>query len=240
VKIWRFADPFDYNFAIAGLKGTWGPIREGQGPCPECNSVRQRRIQPMIIEWEPGSEFVGDFSFLGGDSIAVTERVVHALQGKFKGFELGPVQMVQDPKLKRPTRITKRTKPRVWLPYEGPLLFDLWITSWVQMDEDRSTARIIRNCSTCGLKTYEVSGVEHVEYNKVEWKAEPSEFELLKWRIGRVSGQGIYVRRSDLKGADIFRVHEFPAWIFCTNDVKEFIEIEGYTNVTFFEMGELV
>ena len=84
------------------------------------------------------------------------------------------------------------------------------------------------------MEYYEVYGVERED---ATWNVKRGE--LVKKRVPRSLGQGIYVSKGDLKGADIFRVHEFPAWIFCTNRVKGFIEREGFTNVVFFEMGEL-
>ena len=108
--IWRLEDPRDGRFAEAGWRGAWS---EGVS-CPACSGSTQERTQPLIMEWEAGSDRIGDFTCTGVCSgFAVTEQVGTALRRHFEGFELGPVQMTQDGKLKKPKRITKRTKPRV-------------------------------------------------------------------------------------------------------------------------------
>src|SRR3990172_2705094 len=194
------------------------------------------RVKPMIVEWEPGSDLVGDFTFLGfGSEIMITDRVLTAFEGRFQGFEPGPVKMVQDRKLRKPKRPTKRTKPRVWLPYEGPRLHDLWVTAWVHMDPKRSSTWLIRRCATCGDERYEVSGVEEVKR-----RLELGRDELVRTRIPRTPGLGLYVRERDLAGADIFHVYEFSGGIYCTDKVKAFIEREGFTNVAFLERGDII
>lgn len=64
--------------------------------------------------------------------IVVTQCVAEGLK-KFGGFEVVPIEMVEDPKAKERDRVRRR-KPRVSLPYEGPNLFDLWITQIVPLD----------------------------------------------------------------------------------------------------------
>jgi hypothetical protein len=143
--------------------------------------------------------------------------------------------MVQDPKLKRPTRITKRTKPRVWLPYEGPPLFDFWVTAWAHVDMGLSTVRLVKECTVCGRKVHEVSGIEG---RRSTW--DPELKALVETHYSRVPGQGVFVRRNELRGADIFHIYELPGFIMCTEPVKEFIQKEGFTNVRFDEMGDVV
>ena len=65
MKLWRFADPFDYHFARAGrVGGTW---QEGE--------YRFRR-KAIVIEWEPDSDVVGDFTWPGLDTdVVVTAQV---------------------------------------------------------------------------------------------------------------------------------------------------------------------
>ena len=228
MKLWIFRDPFDYRFARATRRGTWS---KSEGICPECTASGQRRIQPLIFEWEPDSDVVGDFVWPGlGADIAITDRGVKVLE-RFTQFELGPIEMNQDPKLKK----TRRSKPRVWLPYEGPALHDLWVTCWVGVDMARSTATLERECSTCGAKQYSLFGVEGWDSR---WDKERKE--LIKTHIPREPGKGLFIHRDELKGADIFHVKEFPGAIFCSDSVKHAIEKEGLTNVSFLEMGDII
>jgi hypothetical protein len=230
MRIWRFADPHDSRFAVASRRGTWAPTFSPD-PCPECGVSRQRRVPPMVIEWEPGSEIVGDFTWVGfGAEAFVTEAVLEALSGRFSGFEPGPVEMFQEPDLDP----AKDTEPRVWLPYEGPKLFELLITDWVHLDRDRSSITpSAPKCSTCGSEAFHVEGVERREsrWDKVRK-------ELIPIHTPRLPGQGIYIAQHDLGGTCIFRIYEQPGAVFCTDRVRDFVLESGFSNVLFLERGE--
>jgi hypothetical protein len=212
MKLYRFREPFDYRFARAVRLGTWYPD-PGPGVCPECGTSQQQRIPPLIIEWLPDSDQVGDFTIAGfGDDVLVTQKVREALETRFRGFEFHPVEMYQHPRLKRPQRITKRSKPRVWLPYEGPPLWDLRPTSVAQWDRERSTIEIIKVCGTCGRTDSRMPTDEtrHLVLDPNTWG-----------------------------GEDIFWTYEPGGFIYCTEELKEFIEAQGFTNVAFEQDGEI-
>jgi len=232
-RVYRLVDPFDQRFADAGRHGTWYPD-PGPGVCPECGSSQQRRVPPLRIEWLPGSDLIGDFTWPGGD-IVVLQRVRDALEKDFHGFEFGPIEMWQAPRIQRPRRATKRTKPRVWLPYEGPPLSELWIQTWVHTDLGRSSVRLVKVCSTCDRKFYEVTGVER---RKSRW--DPVAKGLVEVHTPRAEGEGIYVHRKDLQDCDIFGVCEFPIWALCTEGMKAFIQERQFTNVSFLEVGNIL
>ena len=80
-----------------------------------------------------------------------------------------------------------------------------------------------------GVQHFEVSGVQHLEQI---WDQERAE--LVTVLHPRVEGKGVIVPQAQ----GIFRVREFPAWVFCTDDVKRLIEEHGFTNVSFLEMGD--
>lgn len=235
MKIWIISDPVDFQFARANIQGTWSPMKNGLKICPECTQPLQKRIKPLVIEWESGSDVIGDFLWPEFASIAVSERSFKALESQFEGFERGPIEMIQDPKLTRPKRITKRTTPRIWLPYEDMHLFELLVTSWVHIDMQKSTVKYINKCNTCAQEFYEVTGIEH---SKRSWNSYLGE--MFEMRVPREPGQGVFIDETNLNGADIFRVHEFPAWPLCTDRVKDFIVKEKFTNIIFFEMGEII
>ena len=233
MKIWIISDPVDFQFARANIQGTWSPMKNEFKICPECTQPLHKRIKPLVIEWESGSDVIGDFLWPEFASIAVSERSFKALESQFQGFERGPVEMIQDPKLIRPKRITKRTTPRIWLPYESIPLHELWVTSWVHIDMHKSSVEYEKKCGTCTQEFYKITGIEHSE---LSWNSYLGV--MYKTRTPREPGQGVFIDNASLKGADIFRVHEFPAWTLCTDRVREFIEKENLTNVTCFEMGE--
>ena len=237
MKLWRLADPIDPSFARAAWHGAWS---EAMGLCCECGASSQHRIQPLILEWEPGSINIGDFTCTGiCDGFVLTDRVASTIKRQFVGYETGPVSMVQDSKLRRSQRISRRTKPRIWLPYEGPPLYELWVTAVVPLDRERSSVRLARHCPTCGNERWEIEGIE--EYSsKARENWEAGTYEIVTIHHSREPGMGIYLNRKDLGGADIFRIGEFSGWIMCTDEVKELIENHKYTNLAFLEMGEIV
>jgi hypothetical protein len=227
MRIWRFASPRDDTYAAAGRRGAWTEAAGG-GTCPECSASRQERAQPLILVWEPGSDRIGDFVWPGfGSEVVATEGAFAALESRFAGFERGPIEMVDEPDLAEDRR------PRVRLPYEGPDLYELWTTARVGADVDRSTIRLERRCGTCGTEFWEVDGVEH-------WDSafSPAERRLVRTRVPREPASGIYVRREDLAGAAVFRVRQFPGWVFCTDPVRELVREQRFSNVDFLEMGE--
>jgi len=142
--------------------------------------------------------------------------------------------MLQDENLKRPKRITKRTKLRVWLPYEGPPLVELWIERTVSYLSS-TTFEVQDYCEDCGRALTRLSGVERAESHWIEKTAE-----IIPYRIPRIQGQGLFVRGVDLAGVKIFRVEEFSQTLLCTDEVKSFIEERGVTNVDFLEYGNVV
>jgi hypothetical protein len=221
MRIWCLDYVWDSPFAGAQEQGAWSRNQDG----------RKRRAQPLIIEWEPDSDVIGDFTpVVYSEDWMVTETVGEMLLARFKGFELGPVEMVQDPKLKRKRQITRRGKRRVWLPYEGPPLCEIWVTHKVRPDLDRSTLTNVTTHEKTGELRYQVEGCERIESSGVF----PNRCEK---RLPRDPGKGIYVAEADLDGADIFRI-EGPGGMFCTDRVRDFIIEQQFTNVDFFEMGE--
>ena len=214
MKLWRFSDPGGSRFARASRRGSW----EGSPA---------RRVRPLVIEWEPDSKIIGDFTWPGFDSdIIVTGTVAtKAQQAGISGFELGPIEMVEN---SEPAK-RRSKKPTVKLPYSGPQLWDLWVTAWTRVDRDRSTVREVERED--GTEHLEAVGVERRE---MTW--DQQRMELVTVLQPRLEGQGLVVPA--IQG--IFRVKEFPAWIFCTDDVKRLVEERGFTNVSFLEMGDVL
>jgi len=183
----------------------------------------------LVIEWEPGSDVVGDFVWTAAASqVVVSERALGVLEG-FRGFEPGQVEMVDS------EEVSKRGPRRsvVRLPYTGPPLLELWVTAWAHVSAQRSSVKFERRCSTCGTEVWEVWGIEETD---TSW--DPGRGELVRTKKARVGSQGIFVSEDQLGDADIFRLHEFPAWTFARESVREAVTGAGLSNVAFFEMGE--
>ena len=221
-KIWQFSDPDDYRFARAGRCGTWAVDSEGV----------ERRIRPLILEWQAGSDVLGDFVWPGlADDLVVVERVAQGLRDQFSGFELCPVEMFQEERLYKLKR-KPRTR-RVLLPYQGPNLYDVWVTKVVNIDLARSSVKEI--LTDKGKTIYKAEGLE--EFGS---KVDPKTFELSCQHIQRKKGKGLYIHMKDLDGCDLFHIQEFLGFKYCTNVVKEYIERKGFTNVRFLEVGEAI
>jgi hypothetical protein len=210
MKIYHFHNPYDYRFAQALRRGAWYP--KGATVCPECHTSRQTRVSPLIIEWESGSDMIGDFVCPGDDELVVTLKVRDAFEGRFREIEFGSVEFFQEARLKRPKKITRRSTPRVWLPYTGPTLWDVIPTKWCRLDHTKSGVSIEKVCQTCG-KTI---------YKKPPWSQRHLVVDPLTWN-----------------GEDIFRIYEYSGAIFCTEQVKEFVESNRFTNINLLEDGRI-
>jgi hypothetical protein len=225
MKIFALSDPRDYQFARACRRGTWEKSTDGEDV----------RVQPLIMEWLPGSDTVGSFTWPSyGDEVVVSESAGRELKSEFGGFEFGPIEMIQERRLKRPKR-PSRAKPRVWLPYEGPPLHDLWVTEWVAADMSLTTSAIHRTNPETGKVVRALVGIES---HSVDYDLDKQE--LVITPIPRQAGKGLFIRRGSLGSVGIFRCVEFVAPILCTEPVRDYIVAREYTNIAFNEMGEIV
>ncbi|MBK9259924.1 MAG: hypothetical protein IPM54_08830 [Polyangiaceae bacterium] len=219
MKIWQLMNPHDYAYADAiRVGGTWQP------------GEYQERRRPIVIEWQPDSDVVGDFTWPGfAADLVITDQVARALTDRgIQGFELRAVEMFESAKVAKMSR-RRSKRPRVRLPYTGPKLWDLWVTAWRHADMERSTITIHQRAD--GSTDYDLSGVQHEE--TICWDPEKG---VIREMRPRIEGQGLFVPLID----GFFRVFEFDACIFCTDNVKCLIEEHRFTNVSFLEMGDVL
>lgn len=154
---------------------------------------------------------IGDFVWPGFNSdLVVVQKVKESFEIEFNQLEFGPVEFVQTPKTKYPKKITSRTKLQVLLPYEGPRLWDVIPKVWCHLDHQRSNITIEKECKTCG-KTI---------YSTPPWDQRKMIVDVDTWN-----------------GENIFRIYEYTGLIFCTERVKEFVNEQKFTNVSFVEDG---
>jgi hypothetical protein len=230
--IFWMRQPFEGTYAQADSHGSAEATF-----CPACDGPTVRWLQPLEIEWQAGSDVIGDFVW-PGKRVVARQPIVEELARRFRGIEPGPVQMWQKPKLKRPTRVTKRTKPRMWLPYEGPPLAECWVTAFVPADEARSTLSDHGRCETCGLPhSYWVQGIE-LKPGDLILEGPGVASRITRTHVPRRPGAGLLFHAEDLTGVDIFKEEEGAGWLLCTEPVKRFIQERGYTNIDFWEVGE--
>lgn len=117
----------DYKnvFAEASIRGAFS-----DGPkCSSCGYWQRRRLEPLIIEWLPGSSLIGDFTWpCSLENLVISDRVKECFEAhNINGFRCAHVTMTQRPGCKPPSDWS-RARPRVWLPYTGMPLWSLIIT----------------------------------------------------------------------------------------------------------------
>lgn len=207
MKLYRIMEPSWLNLDFAELAqiGTWS---SSTGPCRQCGGSSQERVQPLVAEWQPGSDAIADVTWAAFQPV-FTRTLFGGLRSRFRGLTDGPVEYVQNSELKRPERVTRRTKRRVWLPYEGPDLCEVWVTEFRRLGS-ASTAEMTDECRTCGRERWELIGIERWEYGE-------DARGLATWtNYQRQPDMGLYACASDVSDIDVFRFYEFPAWIICT------------------------
>jgi hypothetical protein len=206
--LWILAPPIQRgDFAKPGQRGAWEVGPDGG----------EHRVRPLIIEWQPGSDLVGDFSWAAFEVI-VTVSAGQRLAERFAEFELSPVKMIEG-------ESASGGSPSVSFPYKGPPVREFSVTASVPFDPTRST--FDARGTPVGVERHELLTVDRGT-GKANWR-----------RVARVPGHGVFVRGRDIEGLDIFKVRGI-SWNFCTGRVRDFILESGFTNVDFLEVGEII
>jgi hypothetical protein len=218
MRIWRFADPDDHRFAVSSRIGTW---EERNGVCI--------RVPPLVIEWERGPTLIGDFVWPYVSELVVQEHVFRTIEREFGGIKAEGVEIV--PLKRKPKKAPEDGNLHTWS--DRLDLVGIQIMTHVNADPDRSTRQLI--VREDGQTEYEFEGIEHVEWNRVRGDLLPE-----RKRVPRMPGTGIFVKSCALAGQSLFKVRQCPAWNFCTDRVRDFILGKRFTNVDFYEMGELL
>jgi hypothetical protein len=138
VKIYLIRDPMLIGrFARYTYSGTW---TQG-GLCPRCREGTSKLIPPLLLEWQEGSDVLGDFAWAGGSyRPVITETARQALRFLDPDVEWGEVQVVP------PERKRARHK-RIPYPYTGPPLWFIIPRQRVFMDREQAKRLL---CPGCG------------------------------------------------------------------------------------------
>lgn len=233
-KLWRLRKPANAPFAEGGGGGR-ACITVVPGQCDRCSwGAVYSRPGGLLFDWEPGFDTIGDFTEVGGEYFAVTRSTYDVLSRRFRGLHAGPIKMVQDPKLKRPTRPNRRTKRRVWLPYTGPELVEL-VVEHVVPYLPSSTTEVIGTCSGCGRERRHLVGFEEKSH-----RYNIALGDLVPFHQPRIPGKGYFVAASAIGDTPIIRFRENSGGIFCTDEAKTFIEDQKFTNIDFWEYGDVI
>jgi len=239
VTIYCLHEPRGSQVAQIDIHSTKRRLDDREELCPKCGAPPALEFgPPFSLEWLPGSDVLADFLWTqgGGGSPVLQLTVAEILARRFRGFEPAEVQMVEKPLLKRPACLSKRTRPRIWLPYEGPALRFLRVTTTVHLDENRSTGHFHRDCTVCGSRCFTPEGIEEhtVQYGPYRPGAELPDVAVDR---PRRAGAGLFVRFCDLEGASVFSTHEWGGTL-CTKPFRDFVVSSRYSNIEFWEYGE--
>lgn len=184
--------------------------------------------EEFILEWEPDSDVVGDFTWPAVSSWVVTRREIgEALRARWPSLVLGPIGYWQDPKLYRLKR--KPKKPRVLLPYAGPEQVYFKPTVFVPFDRERSRVREMEDSN--GNTYFRLQGVETFDFS--------NGFGKLARRIPREAGGGYFLPEDEVKRAGLFLIEKSASFhLYVSDEVKDFIEENAWSNIDFLEHGE--
>jgi hypothetical protein len=142
MKIFILDDPAEpAKYARFSHIGTWTP----GSVCKKCGLGSSVLIEPLQIEWDPGTEMIGDFSWCGYTCI-VTAAVRRFLEEAVFECRFGKVQVMPP--------MEKTKMPRVKYPYSGPPVSWLMPTTYVQLNESRSGIKLASDCPQCDQKDY--------------------------------------------------------------------------------------
>ena len=143
------------KFAQFAHVGTWS---DGE-LCSGCGGSSEKLIPPLQIEWEPGTENIGDFAWCYSTCCVVSDAARHFLEQSQFECSFEPVEVL------KPTEKT-RVK-RVPYPYTGPKLHWLRPKIQVPLIENLSGVSVKRKCPKCGITRYDVKE-KHYFFRKKE------------------------------------------------------------------------
>lgn len=146
------------DFARFSHVGTWtrGSI------CRGCGLSSSELVEPLKIEWDPGTERIGDFSWCGYHCVVVDNVRRFLANAEFE-CEFGLVEVVP------PTEPTRM--PRVPFPYRGPVLSWLIPTKRLPLNTELSGLVLASDCPECGQRRYRFKR-DHLVVDARDWNGE--------------------------------------------------------------------
>ncbi len=103
-------------------------------------------IEPYQIEWEDGSDIIGDFNY-DFYNIVINEKVKKYLQEKEVECNLGKIEIL-------PPESKKKKVKRVEYPYKGPNLYLLTPKKSLNLDIEKTGLKVKLDCKKCGNLLY--------------------------------------------------------------------------------------
>jgi hypothetical protein len=217
--------------------------------CPACEiPLPAPPTQAIVLEWTTQETLrLGDFTWPHFTYLpVVSEPLARELHDRFGGFELGPVE-VRERRLRMSDFKPGARLPEAFLAANRRLV-ELRVTASCRLDPERSSiVRVRPPCAACGRDlltwgrlpvpslrdaSYGVAVLESVEW----WESgswDPDTKDLARVRHPRIPGEGLFAHLDEPAG--FCRLGNF---VLCTDEVRDFVEARGCTNVGFLEAGE--
>jgi len=153
----------DIRFAYFSALGTWS---KGKGLCKSCQASGQDYIEPLLVQWEPSSDVIGDFSWDGpyGYTFVITEPIVDFFRHHNFVCKFLNVEYVE------PEKSVMRWKC-VPFPYTGPKQFWGECETFVNLDLEASNVELREDCQECGEKRYTFR-YENIVIPRSNWHGE--------------------------------------------------------------------
>jgi hypothetical protein len=147
------------DYASFTHTGTWVDDRL----CNSCGRASSRLAEPLLVEWDKGSNRVGDFSYCGYTVIATKCVRDFLIEHTFE-FEYRYVEVV------RPDNDANLEK-RVPYPYTGPELFWIVPRIHIPLDPGRSGVRQRGRCDLCGMTDWSFAR-DGIVVDRSQWNHE--------------------------------------------------------------------
>lgn len=160
MKFYLLDDPqIPAKYAMFSHLGTWS---SNYKHCKFCGLHSQKLIEPLLVEWEPGTDVIGDFSWCGYTMI-VRDQVKQFFDDQELNCLYGKIKYVPPTGKKRPKRVP--------FPYTGPRLYWAICQNRILLNEKLSGVDLEIDCKVCGQKKYTFRQ-KGIVINKVNWKGE--------------------------------------------------------------------
>ena len=156
--------------------------------------------------------------FLYGGYIVCKREIAKELKQKFESLEIGELEWYKNPK----EIVAKDIRRLRWLPKEEVDLVHIY--SKINIPILPQSTVIIEKKANGEEYIDSYIGVESIIGAK---------------HILREKEKGIFIQQKEIKNFDFFSIEKsYP--LLCTENVKEYIEKRGFSNVLFLEVGDII
>lgn len=156
--------------------------------------------------------------FLYSSYIICKREIAKELKQKFESLEIGELESHKNPK----EIVAKDIRRLRWLPKEEVDLVHIY--SKINIPILPQSTVIIEKKANGEEYIDSYIGVESIIGEK---------------HILREKEKGIFIQQKEIKNFDFFRIEKsYP--LLCTENVKEYIEKRGFSNVVFLEVGDVI